>query len=93
MYSILKTHFVFGSFHLYFIQIVLKSLDWIPKKKVSSVYDLKKPAYYDCLDLGLILKNFLLDCQKIIIMLPKPMVAKENKFTSPNSIMELEACT
>ena len=63
------------------------------KKKVSSVYDLKKPAYYDCLDSGLILKNFLLDCQKIIIMLPKPMVAKENKFTSPNSIMELEACT
>ena len=28
-----------------------------------------------------------------IIMLSKPMVAKENKVTAPNSIMKLEACT
>ena len=28
-----------------------------------------------------------------IIMLSKPMVAKENEVIAPNSIMELEACT
>ena len=85
--------FVFGSFHFYSIQIVLKSLDWFPQKKNAiCVGHVKKPAYYDCLDLGVILKNFLLDCQKIIIMLSKPMVVRENKVIALNSIMELETC-
>ena len=87
--------FVFGSFHLYSIQIVLKSLDWFLKNKKSVFYvcHVKKPSYYDCLDSSVILKNFLLDCRKIIIMLFKPMVANENKVAAPNSIMKFEACT
>ena len=84
--------FVFGSFHLY---TNCAQVTWLFSKKKSVFYvcHVKKPTYYDCLNPGVILKNILLDCQKIIIMLSKPMVAKENKVTVPNSIMELEACT
>ena len=85
--------FVFGSFHLYSIQNCAQVTRLVSKKKNAiCVGHVKKPAYYDCLDLGVILKNFLLDCQKIIIMLSKPMVVRENKVIALNSIMELETC-
>ena len=40
------------------------SIGFHKKKNAICVGHVKKPAYYDCLDSGVIFKNFLLDCQK-----------------------------
>ena len=55
---------------LWFLSLLLYTncaqVTWLvsTKKNAICVGHVKKPAYYDCLDLGVILKNFLLDCQK-----------------------------